>query len=170
MQLIDKMGLSDKVDKSSALELFEELDKEKIGKIQKTKFVEYVNKKHGSSDILLKSFYEIISEELGNKSEKIIQKLKEIKKKEVIQKNEEILKDIDWIIKEISEQDLHEPEYTVLKKLEDSATKTGNVDNKNAVEYLTLFSRHWDQNRKNEDLKKITTTKSIKAIPSFVKM
>ena len=66
------------------------------------------------------------------------------------------------IISEISDSDLYEPEYKSLSNLQNEANKTGNIDNKNTVEYLSQFSKYWDHSRKEADLKQIKYTQTFK--------
>ena len=93
--MIEKMNLTSSFDKTKTNELFLELDTNKTGKVNKGKFVEYINKNQ-TTDVAIKSFYETINEELSSKSEKIILKLKKIRNKECVQKDKEILNDINW--------------------------------------------------------------------------
>jgi hypothetical protein len=78
-------------------ELFLELDVENTGKVNKAKFVDYINR-NSFSDKAYKSFYETINEQLLSKSEKIILKLKKIKEKEYIKYDKTSLRDINWYI------------------------------------------------------------------------
>jgi hypothetical protein len=66
------------------------------------------------------------------------------------------------IITEITNYDIHEPEYSSLDQLRNEANKSGNQDNKNAVEYISQFSKFWDHSRKEADLRKIKSTRLSK--------
>jgi hypothetical protein len=87
--LIEKLNLNEQIDKNLAKELFLELE------VDKTKFVDYINK-NSFSDKAYKSFYETINEQLLSKSEKIILKLKKIREKEHIKNDKTSLRDINW--------------------------------------------------------------------------
>ena len=71
------------------------MDLNKTGKVNKTNFVEYVYKNH-STDIVIKSFFETVNDELCSKTDKIISKLKRIRQKEYVKNDTETLSDIDW--------------------------------------------------------------------------
>ena len=52
-------------------------------------------------------------------------------------------------------EDFNDIEFKLINKLEHQATKTGNIDDKNAVEYIAQYSKYWDQSRKTSDLSKV---------------
>ena len=95
--IVEKLNLSELIDKEKAKELFELLDEDKKGKIRKSTFVEYLlkytQKLNNSS---FNSFFEIINNELSSKSEKIINKLKNLRLKESIKNDLDSVNDINW--------------------------------------------------------------------------
>ena len=95
--IVEKLKLTENIDKNKAKELFEMLDKDKKGKIEKSAFIEYItNYNQTISDSSIKNFFELINNELASKSEKIISKLKKLREKSYIQNDNESVNDINW--------------------------------------------------------------------------
>ena len=101
--MIQKMNLTNQIDKAKAKEIFEELDTEKKGNVDKQKFIDYITHNHPHEDSAIKNFVESVNEQLYSKSEKIIVKLKKLKEKEYLQKDMQALNDLDWYIVYLTE-------------------------------------------------------------------
>ncbi len=91
--IFEKMNIS--IDKEEAKKIFQDLDIEKSGQVNIEKFVEAITlsqKNSSSYSNLLKQ----INEELITISERIIMKLKNLKKKATFSSDMASLEDIDW--------------------------------------------------------------------------
>lgn len=80
-------------DKESSKQIFEDLDKNRSGKIKTDDFLDYLSEKLHSENNF-QPFYLLIMDELVGKSEKIIIKLKKMKHHLI--DHPESLEDIDW--------------------------------------------------------------------------
>jgi hypothetical protein len=89
------MNLTEHIDKLTSKALFQELDKDKIGKVSKSKFIDFITKS-SSNDRAYKSFIDSVNEHLYSKSEKILLKLKRLREKEYIKNDRDTLEDLNW--------------------------------------------------------------------------
>jgi len=164
---VEKLNFTEKINKNRAKELFNRLDKNKKGKIKKTEFVEYLvsNRENDSN---FRNFFDIVNLELASKSEKIVSILKKVREKLNAHQDLESVEDINWynlvnyrIITQILDSninnDIHDLEYNEMNKFESQAYETGNIGNKETVQYIGQFSKYWDQSRRNSDLSKVHT-------------
>ncbi len=164
---MEKLNFTERINKNTTKELFERLDKNKKGKIKKTEFVEYLvsNRENDSN---FRNFFDIVNLELASKSEKIVSILKKVREKLNAHKDLESVDDINWynlaknrIIKQILDSninnDMHDLEYNAINKFESQANETGNIENRETVQYIGQFSKYWDQSRRNSDLSKVHT-------------
>lgn len=92
--MIETMNLQDLYSKETAKAIFEELDIDHQGKILAEHFIDFITRMNDSSNF--KKFFEIVAKELISPSEKIIVKLKKLKKKAYIEEDKESIEDIDW--------------------------------------------------------------------------
>lgn len=81
----------DQYSKETAKVIFDEIDKENKGIIEAEKFLEYITRSNEKSNF--NKFYQRVINELISPLERIIVKLKKLKRKVV---DDESLDDIDW--------------------------------------------------------------------------
>jgi Ca2+-binding EF-hand superfamily protein len=145
--------------KEKAQNIFNVLDVDKKGEIKTEEFIENITsgKLKESETEDYKMFVELINKQLVTRSEKIIEKLKKIKKKAWTVHDKETCDDIDWIIKALSDDDIHELDY--IKQIDDN--KTGN-----AFDYIVKYSHMEDTKRREKDIRLINYRNSIK--PMFL--
>src|SRR4051794_897335 len=113
--MIEKMNLQYEFSKEDASKIFEEIDIEKTGKIKTEDFINALESGDKQKQHFSK-FYESINKELISTGDKIIHTLRKIKNKAFLKDDMESVKEIEWIITVITNSDLYDLEYTVMKK------------------------------------------------------
>jgi hypothetical protein len=89
-------------------------------------------------------------EPIKSKSSVIIERLKKIKIRSLLNKDQETMEDIDWILQNIVDNDINEPELRIKLKdeLQTEEKQTG-------MDYLMEYSHHGTFEKRISDLKLI---------------
>lgn len=162
-QLKQSNSKLNEVSRETASKLFSELDSENKGKIKTDEFIEHIsiklNLEVDDAHKQLKEFYEIINEELITKSERIISKLKGIKKRANLANDNQTLDEIDWIISALTEEDIYEPEFQDLNK-------NTELNKYNGLDYLSKYSKRESIKKQENDIIKVGIIKTNNTLSS----
>ena len=133
---------------NEALKIFNDLDKNKEGKIEKQSFIEALEN-NDNNDIKL--IYEKVYNNLQTKSEIILQKLSKIHKFFKMNEYEEFEEDAKWIMQTISNYDIYDLEMNEMKlkdKSSDFYSMIPSIENNmTKLKDLETFRRSADKHR-----------------------
>ena len=152
--LISNLQLQEKYNRTSVLQIFDKLDTTNTGFIDRNELFDYLenldanNKEHNYKELLEKFNQTVLS-----KSEKILFRLTKLRKKIYIQNDSEALEDINWIINNILDKDILEPDIL------DIHMKTQNEEDLGA---LRQYSNFQDICLQRNDLKTLNSSKTLK--------
>lgn len=155
IEFSQKIGLD--MPEDQAIKIFNEVDKEKKGRVRKSAFVSHIGSCESDDNCKrLNKEFELIT---GSKCLKIISKLREIKHKAKHNKELDTVLDIDWIIETLIHEDIYEAEcdFDSLSRLDSSEHK----------HYIGFLSNLQIQQSKADYINQVNKLKHKNATSSF---
>lgn len=150
VQLIKKLNLD--INEDIAKKIFEEVDKQKLGKVSKSLFIEHLEQANKEDHSYL--LFTELNKTLNTKCIIMIEKMKKILAKVKVLEDEELNEDLRWITETIINQDIYEPDFNGNELPQDP-------------DYLGMLTNVEMNKRKEEDIKNITATEKPKSISIF---